>query len=196
MAFFTFAELVDLIIMVLAIGFIFSRIFKRKPQVTQHYDPLAQYAKSNEFFEDLKYGVIIAAPAVVFHEFAHKFVAMSFGAQAILTAPIEWYAIAIILLLLNFPIVFFVGGIVSVSGLSNPFLLSLVAIAGPLTNLGIWAFIRYYAVKQRFAKKYLESWVLAARLNMFLFVFNLIPLPGFDGFNFVFNLFRGIGGLF
>ena len=68
-------ELIDMLIMSLAIGYIFSG-FLKKP-VSHDYDPLKHYQKSNEF-EELKLGIMIAAPAVVFHELAHKFVAMAF----------------------------------------------------------------------------------------------------------------------
>ncbi|MBR9677262.1 M50 family metallopeptidase [Candidatus Woesearchaeota archaeon] len=187
---FTSGELVDLVIMVLAIGFIFSKVFGRRPASTE-YDPLVDYQK-NQFFEDLKYGIILAAPAVVLHEFAHKFVAMSFGAQAFLQAPIMWYAIAILLILFNAPIIFFVGGQVSVVGNLTPFNYALVALAGPFTNLVLWIIISKWVVKQKFAQKNLQLWTMMGKLNMFLFVFNMIPLPGFDGWNFVVGLFQTI----
>ena len=96
---FTINELIDLVIMTVAIGYIFSTFIKRQP--TTGYDPIA-YFKQNQIIEDIKFGIIIAAPAIVFHELAHKFVAMAFGAAAILHAPLGWYAAVIIMRLLNF----------------------------------------------------------------------------------------------
>ena len=89
-------ELVDIIIMTFAIGYIFSDFFKREP--LEGYDPLKYYQKA-PLFENIKFAALIAAPAVVFHELAHKFIAMGFGAQATLHAPYSMYAIVIFLLL-------------------------------------------------------------------------------------------------
>ena len=181
----TLMEIIDIIVMTIAIGYIFSRFFRRAPQ--EDYDPLTYY-KKNTLIEDIKYGAIIAAPAVVLHELAHKFVAMSFGASATLHAPSLFgipygmYLLVILMIHLNFPILFFVGGYVSHTAL--PALASsMVAFAGPLTNLVLWlggmSLIKYGLVNRR----YYITIGMMAKLNMFFFIFNMIPLPGFDGFN-------------
>jgi len=187
MALITIPEIIDIIVMTLAIGYIFSRVFRRRP--SEDYDPLTYYKKSG-LWEDIKYGAMIAAPAVVLHEFAHKFVAMAFGATATLHAPSLFgipygaYLFVILLIHLNFPIMFFVGGYVSHSAL--PALSSaFVAIAGPLTNLVIW-FLCTFLIKNKLVKrKYYRTVGLMAKLNMFFFIFNILPLPGFDGWNFL-----------
>lgn len=187
MALITIPEIIDIIVMTLAIGYIFSRVFRRRP--SEDYDPLTYYKKSS-LWEDIKYGAMIAAPAVVLHEFAHKFVAMAFGATATLHAPSLFgipygaYLFVILLIHLNFPIIFFVGGYVSHSAL--PALPSaFVAIAGPLTNLIIW-FLCTFLIKNKLIKrKYYRTAGLMAKLSMFFFIFNILPLPGFDGWNFL-----------
>ncbi len=184
--FITIAEIIDIVIMTIAVGFIFSKIFKKK----KHYsDPIKYYMNQTSIWNDLKYGIMIAAPAVVFHELAHKIVAMSFGAQAVLHAPITLYAIAIILLLANFPIIFFIGGYVTVTGILTSSQLAMIAIAGPLVNLIIWAVIKL-SLDKNWIKKNRYDLGLMAKLNLFLFAFNMIPIPGFDGFNFFRNLIR------
>ena len=132
---------------------------------------------------------MIAAPAVVLHELAHKFVAMGFGASATLHAPYMWYLIVIALILLRFPIIFFVGGYVIHTQL--PALQSaIVAFAGPFTNLVLWlagmSLIKYKLIN----RKHYMTVGLMAKLNMFFFIFNMIPLPGFDGFNVFSNLIQ------
>jgi Zn-dependent protease len=189
---FTIQEFIDLVIMTLAIGYIFSKFFKRNP--TEGYDPLTYY-KNNAFLEDLKQGVIVAAPAIVLHELSHKFVAMALGATAVLHAPdlfgipYGWYVLVIVMQLLNFPLFFFVGGYVTHSALL-PLPSVFVALAGPLMNLMLYllciGFIRFKLVN----KKHYNLVVMAGRLNMFLFIFNLIPIPGFDGYNAVMGLIR------
>ena len=194
MALITISEVIDIVVMTIAIGYIFSRFFRRAPQ--EDYDPLTYY-KKNTLLEDIKYGAIIAAPAVVLHELAHKFVAMGFGASATLHAPSFFgipygmYLLVILMIHLNFPILFFVGGYVSHTAL--PALASsIVAFAGPLTNLLLWlggmSLIKYGLVK----RKYYTTIGMMAKLNMFFFIFNMIPLPGFDGF----NVFSGLVQVF
>ena len=184
--FITIREIIDIVIMTLAIGFIFSRIFKKKPSYT---DPVQYYLNKSNFIDDLKYGVTIAAPAIVLHELSHKFMAMAFGAEAVLHAPLTIYIIAIILLLANFPIVFFVGGYVSIIGQLTNWQDALVSVAGPLTNLILWG-ICILLVKHNIIKKNHYDLLLMAKLNMFLFGFNMIPIPGFDGWNFFTAIIR------
>lgn len=173
-------EIVQIIAMSLAVGFIFSGPIKQK---TSSYDPIKQYSKS-PFLENLKNGIIIAAPAIVLHEMAHKFVAIGFGAAATINAPLGMYAVIIALKLLNFPFLFFVGGYVSISGQLFAWQYALISLAGPFTNLLIYlalmACVKFNLIK----RKHYEIIGKAAKLNLFLFAFNMIPIPGFDGFNF------------
>lgn len=172
--------------MTFAIGYIFSTIIKREPE--EGYDPLKFYQK-NQIWENLKFGAMIAAPAVVFHELSHKFVAMMFGATAILHAPIGWYIIVIILRMLNFPLIFFVGGYVTHTPLP-PLESALVAVAGPLTNLALYL-ICMSAIKFKLVhRKYYRMAAISAKLNLFLMIFNMLPLPGFDGYHFFMSLLK------
>jgi len=178
----TLPEIVDIIVMTIAIGYIFSKFFRRVPA---SYDPLTYY-KKNTLVEDIKYGAMIAAPAVVLHELAHKFTAMGFGASATLHAPSFFgipygmYLLVILLIHLNFPILFFVGGYVSHTALP-PLASSMVAFSGPLINLVLWlggmSLIKYKLID----RKYYMTIGMMAKLNMFFFAFNMIPIPGFDG---------------
>ncbi len=184
--FITIWEIFDILFMTLGIGFIFSDYFKREP--LEGYDPLKYYSKP-PWWENIKFAALIAAPAIVLHELAHKFVAMSFGAQATLHAPYTMYMVVMLLKLMNFPLIFFVGGYVSHTAL--PHLPSaLVAIAGPLMNFLIWLGI-WLVVRSKFVhKKYYKILEPMAKISLFLCVFNLIPIPGFDGYNFITSVFK------
>jgi len=169
--FIAFSEIIDIVIMAFAIGYIFSDFFRREP--TEGYDPVAYYNKSS-MWEDVKYASLIAAPAVVLHELSHKFVAMAFGASATLHAPYGMYAIVILLKFLRFPLLFFVGGYVSHTPL--PALESAaVAIAGPLINLLIWLGSILVIKNKLVKRKYYRTIGLMGKLNMFLFIFNILP---------------------
>ena len=152
---FTLWELIDLVIMVFAIGYIFSSFIKREPAAG--YDPLTYY-KKNTLFQDIKYASIIAAPAVILHELGHKFVAMFFGATATLHAPLTWYAIVIVMKLLNFPLFFFVGGYVEHTALP-PLESALVSASGPFVNLLLFlictGLIKYRLVNKKYYMIYI-----------------------------------------
>ncbi len=180
MPFITLNEIIAIIAMAFAMGFIFTRYFRRQP--TEGYDPIKYYQKAG-LWEDIKYGAKIAAPAIILHELAHKFVAMGFGAQATLHAPYGLYAIVILLSLINFPVLFFVGGYVSHTMLL-PLPSAIVSISGPLINLILWLTFRASIKHKIVNRKNYRDIHMMARLNMFLFIFNMLPIPGFDGYHF------------
>ncbi|MBR9690814.1 M50 family metallopeptidase, partial [Candidatus Woesearchaeota archaeon] len=178
-----FFEVVDMVIMSLAIGYIFSGYLK-KP-VIDNYDPLKSFKSNN--WENVKFGAIVAGLAVVFHELSHKFVAMFFGAKAVLFAPYGFYILVILLKMVGFPFLFFVGGFVTHTGLSA-FPAALVAFAGPLMNFILWGAATLAVKKGLIQRKYFAYAVPFAKINLFLGIFNMIPIPGFDGGNFLFNM--------
>ena len=178
-------EIIDMIIMSLAIGYIFSGYLK-KPAI-DNYDPLKHY--KSEKWENIKFAAMAAGPAVVLHELAHKFVAMGFGAQATLFAPYGFYILVIVLKAIGFPFLFFVGGFVVHSGLP-PLQSAIVSIAGPLTNFLIWGIIKISIKKGLISRKYLPIAVPLGKISIFLAIFNLIPLPGFDGGNFISSIMK------
>ncbi len=180
-------EVFDIVIMVLAIGFIFSGFIKRRP--SEDYDPLKYYSKKSTLWEDMKFAAIIAAPAVVLHEFGHKLVAMGFGATATIHAPYFFYAIVALLRLINFPLLFFIGGYVAHSMLP-PLQSAFVSLAGPAVNFLLWGLCTVM-VKFKWVKgKYNIYLIPMARLNLLLGAFNMIPIPGFDGWGFFSSLFK------
>jgi Zn-dependent protease len=183
-------ELIDMIIMAFAIGYIFSS-FLRKP-VEENYDPLVSHRKKTYDWEQLKYAALAAGPAVILHELAHKFTAMAFGAKAILYAPYGFYLFVIILKMIGFPFLFFVGGFVAISGVLTPLQGSLIAFAGPFTNFLIWAAAVLIMKHKLVNRRYYIYLIPLAQISLFLAIFNLIPIPGFDGYDFFSNLFKWI----
>lgn len=181
MAFISLFEIFDIVVMSLAIGFIFKDIFKKLN---------INHSRKSSFFEDMKLSVMIAAPAIVLHELAHKFVAMGFGAEATLHAPYGMYLIVILLKLVHFPLFFIVGGYVS-HNITAALPSALIALAGPLINFLIWGclvFVMNYMLVNK--KKYYNILFPMARLNLFLAAFNMLPIPGFDGFHFFGNIYH------
>ena len=176
MVIFTINELIDLVIMILAVGFIFKDSFPMPAR--RDYDPLIHRGGSAEW-EKIKFSIMISAPAIALHEMGHKFVAMLFGIPAVFHASYEGLAIGVILKVVNFPFVFFVPGFVShvpVSALTN----IAIAFAGPGVNLALWLISAYLAPRQK-NHKYAAVLYVSSSINMFLFIFNMIPIPFTDG---------------
>ncbi|MBU0461161.1 MAG: hypothetical protein KJ574_01105, partial [Nanoarchaeota archaeon] len=99
-----------------------------------------------------------------------------------------WLAIGTLLKVLGTGIIFFVPAFVSISGDMTPLVHSAIAFAGPGMNLllfiGAWALQKYGKID----KKYYPAVILTKRINLFLFIFNMLPLPMFDGF----KVYQGI----
>jgi len=191
---FTFSELLDIVVMSLALGFIFKDIFKKKILVAKDYDPIKAYTSftSSSGYENFIFAILVTAPAVILHEFGHKFVAISFGATATFQAAYLFLGIGILLKLMNVGFVFFVPAYIAWAGRVTAPQASMIAFAGPLVNLVIWlgaaAWLKYGKVD----KKHLQFLVLTKKINMFLFIFNMIPIPGFDGYHVLINLVNAL----
>jgi len=187
MALISIIELIDLIIMTLFVGYIFKDSFKTP--VKETYEPLDYYSgKKSSTFDNFKFAILVTAPAIILHEFAHKFVAMGFGLQATFNAAYMWLFLGLVLKLLNFGFIFFVPAYVSISG-GNLSQSIITSAAGPLMNLILWLGSAFL-LKGKINKKFIPALSLTKQINMFLFIFNIIPIPGFDGYHVFSGLFK------
>ena len=128
MAILTLKEVFDLIIMTVAIGYIFSGYF---PQPKTIYKVL----KPSFNFQAFKYAAIVAAPAVVLHELAHKFTAIAFGIPATFNVFPLGLLLGVVLKLLNSPFLIIAPGYVQLPSSLPSYLTRITALAGPLMNL-------------------------------------------------------------
>jgi len=174
-------EIFDAAITVIALGYIFRNYFRT---------PVTEFAPAGSNRRQILNAALIVAPAVLLHEFVHKFVAMGFGFLATYRAAYEWLILGVFLSYFRFPFVFFVPAYVSIIGAGPSWAFALVAISGPLTNLALYGIsdivTRFELVK---GNNYLYFHVFK-HINKWLFLFNLIPLPGTDGYNFINSLLR------
>jgi Zn-dependent protease len=190
---FTLKEFFDVIMMTIGVGFIFMNRFgipAVRQSVTSYIeDPVAYYQqalskKISRFdWNSLWIACLITAPAVIFHELAHKLAALSYGLQATFHAAYFWLSFGIIMKLLNTGFIFFVPGYVSFSAPTSPMQSALIAFAGPFLNLVLWftcwAILKFKMITMTTRTMH----ILAATrfINGFLFIFNMIPLGFFDG---------------
>ncbi len=180
MPLFTVWEIVQIIITVIAVGFIFSGYVKRPRTEFESIEP--------DLLEDFKNGVIVAAPAVILHELMHKFTALFYGFSAHYVA--SWWGLAIgaVLKLVGSGFIFFLPGYVSISGTGSSLQFGLVALAGPLTNLVLFL-LSWLFMEKNILTKYWHIWALSKQINLWLFAFNMLPIPGLDGFKFYASFF-------
>lgn len=181
-------EVLDVVIITVVVGYIFKDIFKAPKRVDANYDPVAQYKRKLSGFEDFRFAALVTAPAIILHELSHKLVAVALGLHATFHAAYTWLVIGLLLKILGTGIIFFVPAFVSITGALTPLSNSAVAFAGPGMNLFIflvtWGIERYSKVP----RNYYPALVLTKRINMFLFIFNMLPFPFFDGF----KVYQGI----
>lgn len=171
---FTLAEIRDLTISSLILGFLFSSALR-----------YFNFSGVSSIFVNFLISTAIVAPALIFHELAHKFVSQKYGCVA---NYVLWPMGAVISILLSLTtgFIFAALGAVMIStkystrlgykfiGLSNEEL-GKIAWAGPMTNFGmaILGFVLY-----PFAPQILNVFV---QINLVIALFNMMPFPPLDG---------------
>lgn len=171
-------ELIDIVIMSLVVGYIFMDMFKA-PVNHHDFDPMKQ--RFGFSWRDFWFSVAVITPAIVLHEFGHKFVAMAYGLQAVFHAAYFWLFLGVLMKFVGF--VFFIPAYVSFSASATPLQSAAISFAGPAVNLllwvGAWMFLKYKG--KRLKRTTYAALFLTQRVNMFMFFFNMIPIPPFDG---------------
>lgn len=192
--FITLLEVFDIILMTLVVGFVFMTAFKPVKRATE--DVLERYIKKTSHFDwqAFWFAAMVTAPAIILHELGHKITALSFGLTAVFNAAYIWLAIAVVLRLAGSPFIFFVPAYVSIGG--NPTITQhiLTAFAGPGVNLIIFLIaLIVLKTKKDLSVRAVHFWSLTKSINIFLFIFNMIPIPGFDGFQVFSGIWKLIG---
>ena len=187
-----FWEIIDMIIMSLAIGFIFKDFFQKRINLTD-YDPLTAN-KKKIFSPELKIAILSVAPAILLHEMGHKFAALVMGIHATFYAAYGWLLIGILLKLMGTGIIFFIPGYVAHAVNITPSQSMIIAFMGPFMNLVLW-FVSMILIKNaeklKIKNQFLQALYFSKSINLFLFFFNMIPVPPFDGY----HVFKGLFNL-
>jgi Zn-dependent protease len=175
---FSLIEVLDIAITALAASFIFMNLL----------EPIRTY---DSFGQKLLLTGAVVVPAIVFHEFGHKFLALGLGYDATFHAAYWWLGIGIVLKLISFPFLFVVPAYVvtiGAVGLDRAW----IALAGPLVNLFLWAVCYAWLKLGKHNATRMTLLHFSAQINLFLFLFNMLPIPSFDGYTF----WTGIVGIF
>tara|TARA_Y100000310_G_scaffold345160_1_gene462260 strand:- start:3248 stop:3778 length:531 start_codon:yes stop_codon:yes gene_type:complete len=173
-----FSELLSIVIVTVAIGYIFSGLIKF---------PFIKKSK----YDILKFSMLVSAPAVILHELAHKFIAIILGLKATFFASYTGLAIGVFLKLIHSPFIVLVPGFVSISP-TTPLNSSMVAFAGPFTNLLLWITATLLLKQKNISNKTILFLAYTKRINLILFIFNMIPFGPLDGA----KVFSGLFSLF
>ena len=197
----TLFEIIDIVIMSVAIAYIFEAFFHiRRNHIPKDYDPIQEYRKTRFHVnkESFKTSLYAIAPAVILHELMHKFVAIGLGSNATFYASYGGLALGVALRLIGSPIIFFVPGFVSHITTAIPWQGALIAFAGPFANLALWLG-SWILLKKRdkfnFRPQSLIILDISRKINLFLFFFNMIPIAPFDGGSVFGNLIRMFTGV-
>ena len=173
MALLTIREIFDLVVMTGALGYIFMS-YVRQP---------GMFAAREGFdWNAFWFAMGLTAPGIVFHELSHKFVALAFGMIATFHASYFGLALGLFLKMVNSPFVIFAPGFVEMGGGMTVLGTTVSAFAGPAMNLLLFFIAKLVlARKRRVTQRQFVVWHLTKQVNLFLFLFNMIPLPPFDG---------------
>lgn len=190
MAFLTPQEIIDIIIMCAAVGYIFKdslrpRMVRKTPEDwIKNVTPKRGLASMSNFW----YSILAVAPAIILHEFGHKFTAIYYGLEATFHASYTGLLIGVVFKTL-FGWAFFIPAYVSFPAVATPLQHLLIAFAGPAINGLLWL-IAHLLIKSnnKFDKETLRFLAITRYINGFLFILNMIPIPGFDGYHFFANL--------
>ena len=181
------SEIIDILVMTFAVGFIFMDVLKQ-------FRPLRIKYSYGFDWSALKLACFVTAPALILHELFHKFVAIAFGLSAVFHASYGWLFFGVVLKLLNSPFLFFVPAYVSIGCDSlncviQPLNSALVAFAGPFANLSLFLLAKFVLEHKRLSFKTKIVVHVSKQINLFLFIFNMLPFPPFDGFKVYEGLF-------
>jgi Zn-dependent protease len=177
MAFITIREIGDIVIMTLALGYIFSGFAPRAVRTIEDYYRKSRFSID---WEEMKFAIMITAPAVVLHELGHKFTALALGYSAVFYTSYFGLAIGVFLKVVGSPFIVFIPGYVSIA--NAPVLQGgIIALAGPLVNLLLWLAATIILKTTKVKRNMMTLIYLTKRINGILFLFNMIPLGIFDG---------------
>ncbi len=181
MALLSLVELFRLIVMTLALGYIFSAFMPQQLFGQRGLYHLLKAQAQGFDWEALKYAAIITAPAVALHEFGHKFVALAFGLNAEFFASYWGLGLGVFLKMVGAPFIIFVPGYVNIPYDTNILVSGIIALAGPMVNLFLWVGAGFYLKFFKPNRKQMILAFLTKKVNMFLFIFNMLPFGFFDG---------------
>jgi Zn-dependent protease len=188
MVFITLNEIIGIIAVTVIVGYILSGYIQRPKSAFE-----SLYKKPSFIdWDDLKFSMIISAPAIILHELGHKFVGMAFGLPSIFKAFWGGLGLGVVLKMIGSPFIVLAPAYVQFAQGATPLQHVIIAFAGPGINLILWlgsaAYIKFS--KNKHSRNTMIALMLTKKINMILFIFNMIPFPPLDGYHIFSNLYQ------
>jgi Zn-dependent protease len=166
-------ELIELVGAWLVVSVAFGWVMRKNfPDIAFPYD----------FAFALLIALVATGTGFILHELAHKYMAIRYGAHA------EFYAwpfglVAALLLSFGLGFVFAAPGAVYIFGDIDRRQNGIVSVAGPAVNIAIGAlfFVGYLLTAAASLPMIATICAVASQINLFLALFNLIPVGPLDG---------------
>lgn len=158
---FTLQEFSTILIITLLVSFIFSRSLIE-----------------NFLIEGLKKQIktfSLVLPFVTIHELAHKVVALQLGIDVTFSPAYILLFLGVLLKQTNIGLIFFTNSYLSFQT-TNYSTTALIGLVGPVINL-----VTFVALLLLNKSKKSPTINQMMKINLYLFIFNILPLPGFDG---------------
>ena len=176
----TVTEIMSMAVITVVLGYIFADFISRPKEPFEYLSGASRW-------KDIKFASLVIAPAVIVHELFHKFVAMGFGLPAFFK--VYWFGLflGLALKMMHAPLLIIAPAYVIYPAATH-FQNMLIAFAGPFANLLMWVGATLWLKYGKVRRKTELVLALTRKINFFLFVFNMIPLPPLDGYHFFSNL--------
>ena len=175
-------EIVYMLITTAVIAYIFMDYIKL---------PTAFFQKPKFDWNNFKFAALVAAPGIILHELSHKFTAMGFGYEATFNIFLFGLFLGIFLKWIKSPFIILAPGYVAIMGAQIGIQNSIIAFAGPFVDLVLWLGSWLILNKAHKLKRKTALFLyLTKQINMILFIFNMIPIPPFDGYQVLSGLIR------
>jgi len=156
-------EIKDLVFAWLAVAVIFTIAFRP----SNNYAVIALYFIIYLFFAGL---------GVILHELSHKFVAQKYHYNAFFIANYQFTLVSLMISI--FGVVLIAPGAVYITPAPDRKRGANISVAGPAMNAALAVLFLLLAFA---SPPFANIMVLGAMLNAYLAVFNMLPIPGFDG---------------
>ena len=160
------SEVISIIIVTLILGYIFSGYIK---------------IHMKDSFKNFKFAILVTAPAVILHELGHKFASIAFGVAAYFKIWTFGLVIGLILRIVHSPFLILAPGYVQITETIPSSQMALVAFAGPFVNIVLFILSSLILKKRNLKRRTFVFLHLTKIINLWLFIFNMLPIPPLDG---------------
>ncbi len=175
-------EVLYLALVTLAIGYIFMDLVPVSKPIYSLYKKFDW----NRF----KFACLIAAPGIILHELGHKFVAIYFGFNAVFEIWGFGLVLGIFLKAIGSGFILFAPGYVLINGVTNYAQEFFISFAGPIVNLILFGASWLLLNRLKLTRNQAIGLYLMKQINLWLFIFNMIPIPPLDGSKVFYSLFK------